>query len=226
MVRFCLLADRGEEAERWRDHAATVAVKDPHGIFSRLEIAALFGDDREVLRLADRYGAAADFRGTAVYGPAMVLFGAACARTGDESGARRWWNRAVSFESARAYAEMQLEELDRPGDDRNDPWYFGFLHLMPRRVIQRITADGRSAGSDQEYITELLHEYPQIAGSARYLIRTGDDLGRYFGLLMAEHTHAESLVTDVVQLLTGNVLRKDRKRQAMEILADRDEAIP
>ena len=111
--------------------------------------------------------------------------------------------------------------LGRPGDDRNDPWYFGFLHLMPRRVIKRITADGRSAGSDQEYITELLHEYPQIAGSARYLIRTGDDLGRYFGLLMAEHTHAESFVTDVVQLLTGNVLRKDRKRQAMEYLADR-----
>jgi len=51
MVQFCLLADREEEAYRWRDHASTVAVKDPADRFSRLEIAALCRDDQDVLRL-------------------------------------------------------------------------------------------------------------------------------------------------------------------------------
>ncbi|TVR66619.1 MAG: hypothetical protein EA427_15940 [Spirochaetaceae bacterium] len=225
MVRFCLLADREEEAYRWRDHASTVVVKDPADRFSRLEIAALCRDDQEVLRLAEQFGRAEDFHGTGIYGPAMVLYGAGCARTGDSSGARRWWNRAARFDNARASAEIHLEEFDRPGDDRNDPWYFGFLELMPNRVIRWITAGRRPPGTDQEYIRELLDAYPQIAASARYHLRTGDDMGRYFGLIMAEHTGAEWLAAEAARLVTGNVLRKDRKSQAMRFLADHGEMV-
>lgn len=223
MVRFCLLADREEEASRWRDHASSVSVRDPADLFSRLEIAALFQDDQEVLSLAQRHGDAADFQGTSVYGPAMALYGAACARTGDLSGARSWWGRAAGFGNARASAEIRLEELDRPASDRNEIWYFGFMELMPRRIIKRINTGKLSAGTDQQYIRKLVDEYPQIVGSARYLLRTGDDLGRYFGLLLTELTGSESLVTEAARLVARDVLRKERKSQAMRFLADRGE---
>jgi hypothetical protein len=70
-----------------------------------------------------------------------------------------------------------------------------------------------------------LDEYPQIAASARYHVRTGDDLSRYFGLLMAEYTGAEWLAAEAARLVTGNVLRKDRRIQAMRFLADNGEMV-
>lgn len=220
MVRFCLLANRREEANRWRRHASAISAKNPHDLFFWLEIAALFGDDQEILHIADRYGTEEGFRGTNVYGQAMVFFGTACARTGDQSGAVRWWNRAAGFRNARTLAEMHLEELDRPEDDRNDHWYFSFMHHMPRRFNEQIAAWGQPTGSDEEYITELLNHYPQIVGSARYLLQAGDDMGRHFGLILAAHTNDESLAPEVARLVTDNVLRTERKNQAMEFLAE------
>jgi Flp pilus assembly protein TadD len=220
MVRFCTLTGRYDEAERWAKHAQTLTATSPADLVAFMEIAAFREDDSRVLSLSKSLELRDDGRSAILDRAASLLAGTACARTGDTSGARRWWryarNNGTSEEAA-----LRMDELSRPEDDRNEPWYFSLRELLPSRfadTLHDLQASQEDDVDPDAWSSTLLERHPELKDWVPYLLNQGDDLGRFIALSILRHLGTEKPLRTVLKLIQESRIRQERKTQAFRLL--------
>jgi tetratricopeptide (TPR) repeat protein len=219
MVRFCSLTGRTQEAEEWADRAGKIKPTSPADHLAIIESAAFVDNHKLVLKLVQSFEGYELPWTTSIGGTAAVFAGTACAKTGDIDSAFDWWDRASG--EADAEGTRRREELERPESDRNEPWYFNLRGLLPARVTEtffQLVKSPEALGEFHAWVPELLDIYPEMKEIAPYLLRSGDDEGRFFALAILESLNSKEHLPLVVKLLTESRLRADRAQQAFRLL--------
>ncbi|MGM0674655.1 MAG: tetratricopeptide repeat protein [Spirochaetota bacterium] len=220
MVRFCTLTGRFDEAQRWARHAQTLSATSPADVVAFMEAAAFRKDDSWVLRLSESFKLWDAEWTTTLVGAASLLAGTACARSGDTSGAHRWWTHARE-NAAPEEAKRRLDELSRPEDDRNEPWYFSLREFLPARFMNSLVELSPAQEDDvnpDALTSALLELHPELQDLVPYLLNQGDDISRFIALSVLRHLGTEDSLATVLQLIRENRIRQERKTQAVRLL--------
>jgi tetratricopeptide (TPR) repeat protein len=141
---------------------------------------SLMGSDRVIIALYDEAERKGILRSD---NPALATFyhhcAAAHARIGKEIVARQLWEKALDL-CPLPIAEDNLDDLDLPAAERNGPWAFDFMDLVPRPLLDRLCQVMGSKDEDGRRLVEVLHKNPQLIALAPMLLEPGDDRGREF----------------------------------------------
>lgn len=219
MVRFCALTNRNSDARRWGDHAMSLDRPEGPDLFPLVEILAFMEDETELRTLAEEQGPSLRKWPAGPRGTAALVIGTAYARGGRMKETRRWWDTARSSGLVQE-VELRWDELDRPENDRNAPWYFSTFGLLPRAINEMLTDTEVPEESENlaAWVRPTAEAFPEFPTFGRYLIRHGDDVGRVIGLALLEITRDSDMAREAAELIHNKEGREERRAQAFRAL--------
>ncbi|MDA3947723.1 MAG: tetratricopeptide repeat protein, partial [Spirochaeta sp.] len=219
LVRFCTITNRNDQARKWADHALSLDPPEGPEFFPLVEILAFMDEGSELRTLAEERQDTVKKWPVGPRGTAALLIGAAYARADRMQEARRWWNTARSAGLVQE-AQLRLDELDRPANDRNAPWYFSTPGLLPREISGMLSDTEIPEEPEDlvEWVRPTADAFPDFTGFGSYLLRHGDDVGRLISLALLEITDDSEMAREATELIRNNGVRKDRRAQAFQAL--------
>lgn len=219
MVRFCVTTDRADDARKWADHALSLDRPDGPELFPLVEILAFMGKDSQLRALAEERHDSIKTWPSGPRGTAALLIGTAYAHAGRIREARRWWKTARNAGLGQE-AQFRLDELDRPENDRNAPWYFSTHELLPREISKMLSDTDVSEKPETlvEWVRPTTDAFPEFVEFGPYLLRHGDDVGRLIGLAFLEITRDSVMAREAMELIRNDGVREDQRAQAFEAL--------
>ena len=152
---------------------------------------------------------------------AMLRHYAACAeyRLGDEKAAKKLWQDALKFFPF-STAEENLDELEKPIDDRDSAWFFSFGELYPRRMIDDFLSSckGLSPAEESQFARNYVQKHPEIRRLTEVLLDRGDPVGRELATRLCKVVADEQSLTQLEAFARGRRGRLELRIQMTEPL--------
>jgi tetratricopeptide (TPR) repeat protein len=191
LTRYFCLKGRVVEA---REHAGRLKAVESDKIdlwVKKAEAYAYLGDDQSVVDTfegAEREGGLkAPLADPLLYHLAAV----AEMRLGRKAQARQHWRQALKLQPGFDLARDNLEDLDKPVQERNAPWPFGVGNWINQRAIKDLLAqlkpvERKSDKALTQAARRYLQQHPEFIALVPLLLDRGDPEGRGFALRLAK----------------------------------------
>lgn len=191
LTRYLCLSGRADEAQPWAERLKSVRSTHSDVWIKKAETFSYLGDDHAVLEAYQGARQHRDWETDRAEGLLNHLAAVAALRLGREKDARRHWKRALKLDPGLDVAEANLEDLNKPQDQRHGPWAYEVNHWLPeglvRKLISRLDRVQRrgNEGMVAREARRFLQNEPQLAAILPMLLDRGDPTGREFAFRVA-----------------------------------------
>jgi tetratricopeptide (TPR) repeat protein len=154
------------------------------------------------------------------------LAAVAAGRLGRPDAARRHWQRALKIAPAFDLALDNLEDLDKPAEERHGPWAFPFANWIPGNLLRELAASVPAPGArvDDEAVRRVarrfVRKHPNLEQLVPLLLDRGDPEGREFALRLALLVRSPELLAALRDFALGqrgpDPLRLEAARSAAD----------
>lgn len=191
VVRGLWLQNRRDEAREFVQNLESAPCRSEQEWAKKLEVFSLLADDATVLKLYEEEKGNKTFYGEEKAG-CMHYAAVAAARLGREDKARQLWREALEIDPTLEIARANLDDLDKPIDERPGPWPFGLESWMPpallselKKSVKKLTGS-KISEAVRGTLTDFMNRYPGVAALAPTLLERGDDMTRMLFLEIAK----------------------------------------
>jgi tetratricopeptide (TPR) repeat protein len=194
MTRYLCIAGRLDEARAYAARLTGLTVTADEQYAKQMEALSYLGDDDGVLEVfaaAERV----DITGQGMTSALMYHFAAvATMRQGDEKRAKDLWQQALKEAPWFSLARENLDDLNKPVEERHAPWPFSLSDWLPLPLQKEVQALAKrlanSADTSNASITRQMQRWlkahPEIINVIPHLLERSDPIGRRTALYMAE----------------------------------------
>lgn len=189
LVRFLLLTNRQKEAQEIAENLKSFPCTKPDDWLKKAEAFSFLGDDAAVHELAKQAKKDGVLMGK-YDDPILLHFaGVAAARLGDEKQARKFWKRGLELSRTHTIMQENLEDLDKPENERNGAWPFDlnyWFHPVLLREFEAKISHIKNEHAAKKVLLDFQQRHPEINSLIPILLERGDPRGREFALTMAK----------------------------------------
>lgn len=225
ITRCLCLSGRWSEARQYAAQLIASNARAVEGQLKKMEALSHLGDDESVLAVFHQAEKApADEQ--ALESPILWHLAAVAALfLGQESEARRYWQRALKLQPGFDLAQANLDDLRQPVEQRNAPWAFplnNWLNASMARELRRLMSNlqGRSNEAVKSTVQRFVRQHPQITMLAPTLLERGGRGGREFILMMAQMAATPELLTALKAFAVGQHGSDDLRIKAAQIAVE------
>ena len=226
LTRFLFMQGKQEEAialapglKASKAEAADLWVK-------KTEALSFIGDDDGVLALLDEAKQAdeLDQLSESVWHWCAV----AEYRKGNESKARKYWQKCLQLAPYFSQAKDNLEELKKPQHERNCPQAFSLDAWLSRNTISNLTSTVERASKQkndtafQGRIRAYFDDHPEILHFVPAALASGDAVSRDLALKLADMSAHPALLADLKDFALGQEGSDVLRLEASQLLSKHD----
>lgn len=237
LSRALWMQGKVDEARAVADRLRSIGVSTPDGYLKIVETLSYLGDEQGVLDIldaAEREGIVGGDNKTGKHdepdSPFLYHLGAAAAlRLGQEKRAQDWWKRCLKLAPGFDLAKDNLADLRRPEGERNGPWAFSAVYVIPRVVLDQVVKEVKALGDGPDFPPEALQNFigrnREFLQTIPYLLEHGDPIGREFAVWFASHIRTPELLAALRDFSLGS-LGTDHVRMKAASAAVQAELLP
>lgn len=227
LTRLHFLSGRPEEAAQWAQRLKNCREPATERWTKIAEALAFLEDDAGVLTLYNQARDAGELEPPATDEVFYHLLAAAAAFQGKEKQARQYWQKALQINPNFSWAAENLEDLERPEDERSGAWAFPFenwlLAALAGDLASQLGKVKRAANQSdvQQQLSRFLNQqHPRVVFLAPHLVKRGDARSRDFVMRTAAVTAHPTLVEVAKEFIFGKRGTFEERFKAAQILAE------
>ena len=191
----------------------------------KVEALSFLGDDDGILQIYQQAKAAGALKPPETDALFLHLVAVASWRLGKEKDARRLWKEALKLEPGFSLAQEQLDDLEKPPNQRHGPWAFPLPNWVAENTIRTLSKAASSAArrkqdaAVQNAALQFLEQHPELVFLASHLLQRGDPAGIDFFINLAGMSHRPDLLAALDQFIRGQRGRDEQRMNAAQTLS-------
>ncbi|MBN2116520.1 MAG: tetratricopeptide repeat protein [Anaerolineales bacterium] len=223
LTRFLFMQGKQEEAIGLAHRLETSQAEAADLWVKKAEALSFIGDEDGVLALLDDAKQAGEL--DQLSESVWHWCAAAEYRKGNESKARKYWQKCLQLAPHFLQAKDNLEELKKPRHERNCPQAFSLDAWLSRNTISSLTSTVERASrqkSDttfQDKIRAYFEDHPEILHFVPAALASGDTVSRDLALKLADMSAHPSLLAHLKEFALGQEGSDDLRLEASQILS-------
>lgn len=228
LARLFFLRGRPEDAAGYAERLKKSNAAASDRWMKIAEALTFLGEDESVLALYEQAKRAGELEPHAANEIFYHLLGAAAQRLGREQEARRFWQKALEIDPNYKWSQANLDDLEKPEDERSGPWAFPFDHWLLGSTAQDIARalerqkDARDLNAIQKTMRLYMEQHPALVFLAPHLLERGDDTAREFVFNLAASSGHAQIVEQVKAFVFGKQGSFKLRMHGAQLLSEAD----
>ncbi|MEO5887284.1 MAG: tetratricopeptide repeat protein [Anaerolineales bacterium] len=225
--RYLFIQGRQEEVILFAEKLKASYAEASEGWIKKAEALCFIGDDEGAIALLDEARQAKAQNELNEYFYHWMAVSAY--RLGQESQARRYWNKALKIGPNFSLTTENLEELKKPASEQNAPWAFSFSTWFPHKTIQELlslaerTTHNKKSDSMSTALIRYLDLHSDLLHIAPALLDRGDPHSKDFIIKMADFSAHPKLLAALKEFAFGQNGPDNLRMAAAQVLSKHDQ---
>lgn len=192
----------------------------------KAEALSFLGDDQGIVQLYREAKAAGKLKTIELNPLFLHLAAVAHWRQGHHKQARRLWKEALKLEPGYSLAQDQLDDLEKPVEERIGPWYFPLNTWVKESAIRDLLRSAKAAarrkqeGALQTATNKVLLAYPELVLLAPHLLQLSDSAAIDFVIHLAGISHHPDLLAALKDFILGQRGSDEQRINASQIVSN------